>query len=98
MLDFIREARTVENGLHNIILEIPEETYMTFYKDINYEYAKDILLQYLKSRQDDAAARDIEIKHNKKHHTVNIYANLHYIGNEKPDQEPFTDNYIRHID
>lgn len=94
MLDFIRETRSVKEGLHNIILEIPEETYMTFYEELNDEYAQDILTEYLKYHQDDARISDVKIDHNKNSHTVNIYANLHYLGNEKTAQEPFTDDTI----
>jgi len=94
MLDFIRETRAVKNGLHNIILEIPEETYMTFYKNVDVNYARDILIQYLKYHQDDARASDIKIEHNRDANTVNIYANLHYIGNEKTSQEPFADSNL----
>lgn len=94
MLDFIRETRAVKEGLHNIILEIPEETYMTFYNGFNDECAQDILTEYLKYHQDDARPSDIKIEHNKNAHTVNIYANLHYLGNEKTLQEPFTDNNV----
>lgn len=94
MLDFISETRAVKEGLHKITLKIPEETYKTFYNDLSEEYARDILAQYLKYHQDDARISDIKIDHNKNDHIVNIYANLHYLGNEKTAQEPFTDDTI----
>ncbi|HHV18926.1 MAG TPA: hypothetical protein GXZ27_08740 [Thermoanaerobacterales bacterium] len=94
MLDFIRETRAVKEGLHNIILEIPEETYMTFYNELDDEHARDILTQYLKYHQDDARTSDVKIEHNKNAHTVNIYANLHYLCNEKTSQEPFADDNV----
>ena len=94
MLDFIRETRAVKQGLHNIILEIPEETYRTFYGEINQEDAQDILGQYLESRQDDAVAKDVTIQHNGAAHVVNIYANLHYIGNDKTIQGYYADDIL----
>jgi len=97
MLDFISETRAVKEGLHKITLKIPEETYKTFYNDLSEEYARDILAQYLKYHQDDARLSDIKIDHNKNEHTVNIYANLHYLGNDKTNQEPFTQNNVNLI-
>jgi hypothetical protein len=94
MWNFIRETRAVKEGLHNIILEIPEETYMIFYNGLDDEYARDILTEYLKYHQDDARTSDVRIEHNKNAHTVNIYANLHYLENEKTFQEPFTDKNV----
>lgn len=94
MLDFIGETRAVQEGLHNIILEIPEETYRTFYGEIDEKVAWDILEQYLKSRQDDARPSDVKIEHNRASHVVNIYANLHYLGNEKTEQAYYADDYI----
>lgn len=94
MFDFIRETRAVKEGLHSIILEIPEETYMTFYNNIDDKYARDILTEYLKYHQDDARTSDTKVEHNKQAHTVNIFANLHYIGNKKTFQGPFTDNNL----
>lgn len=94
MLDFISETRAVKEGLHNIILEIPDETYRTFYNDLSEENAYDILSEYLKYHQDDARISDIKIDHNKNDHIVNIYANLHYLGNDKTPQEPFTKNNV----
>lgn len=61
MLDSIRETRAVKEGLHNIILEIPEETYKTFYNDVDEEHARNILTEYLKYHQDDARTSDVKI-------------------------------------
>lgn len=97
MLDFIRETRAVKEGLHNIILEIPEETYRTFYGEIDRDDARDILEQYLKFRQDDAIPQDVKVQYNGAAHVVNIYANLHYLGNEKTEQEYYA-NDILHKD
>jgi len=87
MFDFIRESRVVEEGQHSIILEIPEKIYMTLYGDLTEDNARYILSQYLKHRQDDGTVSDVKIKQNRYSHTVNIYANLHYLENEKTEQE-----------
>ncbi|MCG0274790.1 MAG: hypothetical protein L5655_01325 [Thermosediminibacteraceae bacterium] len=92
MLNSIGETRAVKDGLHNIILEIPEDVYMSFYGTLSEENAYDILKQYLNYHQDDGIPSDVKIKHNKNTHTVNIYANLHYLGNEKTEPKFYTDD------
>jgi len=89
MFNFIRESRVTQGDLHSITLEISEDIYQTFYGDLSEDTAQDILTQYLKYRQDDGRASDIKVKKNKGTHTVNIYANLHYLGNDKTEQESF---------
>lgn len=92
MFNFIRETRAVRGGLHSVILEIPADTYKTFYNDLSEENAQYILTEYLRHRQDDARVSDIKIEHDKYANIVKIYANLHYLENEKTVQIPFTDN------
>jgi predicted AAA+ superfamily ATPase len=70
MFDFIRETRAVKEGLYNIKLEIPEDIYKSIYEDLNEDKAKDILVEYLKYRQDDARISNIKIEQNKKAHMV----------------------------
>ncbi|HHW01516.1 MAG TPA: hypothetical protein GXX35_01640 [Thermoanaerobacterales bacterium] len=94
MLNSIRETRSVKGGLHSIILEIPEETYETFYENISEDNAMDILKQYLNYRQDDGVPQDVKIQHNRNAHTINIYANLHYLGNEKSSPKFYGDDVI----
>jgi len=77
----------VKDGLHSIVLEMPAKIYETFYGDLSEENAREILVQYLKYRQDDARISDVKIDYDD--HTVNIYANLHYLGNDKTEQEVF---------
>lgn len=81
--DFVRETRNVGKGLHSIVLEIPEDTYKAFYGDPDEEGARDIVAQHLKLRQDDAMPQDVKILCDGDTHIVSIYANLHYLGNEK---------------
>jgi len=94
MLNSIRETRTVKEGMHNIMLEIAEETYTTFYGNISEDNAMDILKQYLNYHQDDGVPRDVKMKHNRNTHTVNIYANLHYLDNEKSSPRYYADDVI----
>lgn len=92
MFNFIRETRAVRGGLHSVVLEIPADTYKTFYNDLSEENAQYILTEYLRYRQDDSRVSDIKIEHDKYANIVKIYANLHYLVNEKTVQIPFTDN------
>lgn len=94
MLNYIRETRAVKEGLHNINLEIPEDIYLVFYEEVKDDFAQDILDQYLRYHQDDARTSDVKIHHNKDNHRINIYANLHYLGNKKTHQQAYTDNHI----
>jgi len=94
MLNSIRETRAVKEGLHNIILEIPEEIYSTFYDNISESNAIDIVKQYLNYHQDDAIPKNVKIQHNRNAHTINIYANLHYLGNEKTVPNFYTGDLI----
>jgi hypothetical protein len=76
------------------MLEIPEEVYKTFYDNISESNALDILKQYLNYHQDDAVPKDVKIRHNSNAHTVNIYANLHYLGNDKTRPRYYADDVI----
>ncbi|MCF6095955.1 hypothetical protein L1766_02890 [Thermovorax subterraneus] len=92
VLNSIRETRAVKDGLHNIILEIPEDVYLSIYDNLNDKDAYDVLKQYLNYHQDDGIPSDVRIQHNKNAHTVNIYANLHYLGNEKTNTKYYMDD------
>lgn len=77
------------------MLEVAEEDYIKFYDDIKQCYAEDLLNQYLEYRQDDARPKKVKVEHDKENHTVNIYADLHYMGNEKTFQNYYSDGYIQ---
>lgn len=94
MLNSIRETRAVKEGLHNITLEIPEKIYNTFYDKINEDNAMNILEQYLNYHQDDGVPRNVKIKHIKGTHTVNIYADLHYLNNKKSTPKHYADDAV----
>lgn len=86
MLNSVREIR-IRDGkeLYHLKLEIPEEEYFQIYNDIDSDIAKDILSQYLLRRQDDGRLENIQIKHDKKNHTVNLTTELHYLENDHTD-------------
>ncbi|SHM04871.1 hypothetical protein SAMN05660826_00066 [Caldanaerovirga acetigignens] len=92
MLNSIKETRAVKDGLCHIILEIPEDVYLSIYDNLNDKDAYDVLKQYLNYHQDDGIPGDVRIQHNKNAHTVNIYANLHYLGNEKSKPKYYVDD------
>ena len=86
MINSIRETRSRKGELYNIILEITEKDYFDIYSDIDDESASDILKQYMIYHGDDGRYSDIKMEHNKNTHVVNIYANLHYMGNNHTTQ------------
>jgi len=83
MLNSIKETRTVKDGLRHIVLEIPEDVYLSVYDGLSEKDAYDLLKQYLNYRQDDGVPGEVKIKHDKSARTVNICAELHYLGNKK---------------
>ena len=92
MLNYIRETRGVKGGLYNISLEIPQSIFIKFHEEVRTDLAEDILNQYLQYRQDDARVSDVQIRQDEQTDTINIEAYLHYIGNEKTEQQYYTQN------
>lgn len=83
MFNESRESRIKkENGYH-LTLQIPENEYFFVYDSVSQQNATEIINHYLKIRQDDGQPRNIDIKHNKNAHVVNVEADLNYIGNDK---------------
>lgn len=87
MMNNILETRARKEGLYNITLEIPEKNYFDIYDGVYEKDAEDILKQYMVYRGDDGRPSDISIEHNKNSHIINIYANLHYEGNDHTQQQ-----------
>lgn len=85
VLNTIRERRIERDGLYEVTLQMPAEEYFTVYDSISSEAATEILGNYLNYHQDDGRPKDINIKHNKNAHMVDITANLHYTGNDHTD-------------
>lgn len=85
MLNTIRERRIQRDGLYEVTLQMPAEEYFTSYDSISSKAAEEILENYLNYHQDDGRPDDINIKHNKNAHMVDITANLHYTGNDHTD-------------
>ena len=97
MLSSIRENRIRRNELYEITLQISEEEYFNVYDDISIIAAKEILDNHLTYHQDDGRPKNIDIKHNKNGHIVNITADLHYLGNNHSEQSRTPDilNFTR---
>ncbi len=96
MLNSISERRIKLKDKYKLYLEVPEKEYMMVYNDeINLENARDILIQFLEYYQDDARIEDLSINHDKSNHSINIEANLSYIGNDHTDNKAFP-RYLKH--
>ena len=78
----IIEKRTVENGLHNLVLEISKEEYNNSYDKYDNEIASQILKQHLINRDDDGRPSNVEIQHDNNNNLIKIHANIHYLGND----------------
>ncbi|QEK12380.1 hypothetical protein FQB35_08325 [Crassaminicella thermophila] len=83
MLNSISERRVKLSGKYKLYLEVPEKEYLTIYdRNVSVENARDILWQYLNYHQDDARVENVEIKHDKSNHSINIEADLMYEKND----------------
>lgn len=98
LLNSISERRIKLKDRYKLYVEVPEKDFLIAYnEDINVENARDLLSQYLSYHQDDGRLEAVEIKHDKKNHSINIEADLYYIGNTHTQQEP-RPNYLNHLD
>jgi len=98
LLNSISERRIKLKDRYKLYVEVPEEDFLMAYnQNISIENARDLLSQYLSYHQDDARLESVKINHDKNNHSVNIEADLHYIGNSHTEQEP-TPNYLNHLD
>lgn len=80
--DNIKEKRTVDNGEHNLVLEISADEYKKDYDGYNRDYAFNILERHLENRGDDGRPSDVEISYDGENHIVRIYAKVNYLGND----------------
>lgn len=95
MINSIIERRVKTNDKYKLYIEVPEEDYLlTYDRNISIENAKDILGQYLNVHQDDGRIENVEIKHDKNNHSINIKADLCYEGNDHTIAK-YTQNYLR---
>ncbi|MBU5437264.1 hypothetical protein KQI42_04540 [Tissierella sp. MSJ-40] len=81
MFNNIIEKRTVNDGLHSLVLEIAENEYKQVYDEYNDEIASKILNHHLVNRGDDGRPTDVQIHHESDSNIVKISANIHYLGN-----------------
>lgn len=96
MINSISERRVKLKNKYKLYLEVPEKEYMLIYDDeISVKNARDILTQFLKYHQDDGRIENTEIKHDKNNHSINIEADLLYIGNDHTVQKNVP-TYLNH--
>jgi len=96
LLNSISERRIKLKDKYKLYLEIPEKEFLTVYdREIGVKNARDLLSQYLYYHRDDGRIEAVEIKHDKNNHSINIEAELWYVGNEHTVQEPRPD-YLNH--
>ncbi|WP_432409258.1 hypothetical protein [Wukongibacter sp. M2B1] len=96
MLNSISERRIKLKDKYKLYLEVPEDEYMMTYNDeISVKNARDILGQFLDYHQDDGKIENPQIKHDKNNHSINIEADLLYVGNNHTDPKNVP-NYLNH--
>jgi len=98
MLNSVLETRSVDNGMHKVILEIPEKEYEAIYDQYTNEIASEFLTYYLENRNDDGKPSDIQIEHDKNNHVVRIKANIHYLDNEHTTYSRHYGSYFEDIE
>lgn len=95
LLNSISERRVKLNDRYKLYIEVPENEYLVIYdREVSVENAKDILSQYLNYHQDDARIEKVEINHDKNNHSINIEADLLYVGNDHT-MGRYTPNHLR---
>lgn len=83
--DNIIEKRIVDNGQHNLVLEISKDELNKSYNEINNKVAEKIVGQHLINRGDDGRATDVEIRNQEDNQIVKIQAKVNYLGNQHTD-------------
>lgn len=83
MFNESRENRVYKDGAYHLTLQIPEDEYFSVYDSVSHNIASEILNHYLKIHRDDGVPNNIDIKHNKNLHYVNIEADLQYKDTHK---------------
>lgn len=83
--DNIIEKRIVDNGKHNLVLEISQEELNKSYSEINNEIAKKIVTEHLINRGDDGRPSNIEFRNQENNNMMKIYAKVNYLGNDHTD-------------
>ncbi|GFN35160.1 hypothetical protein [Tepidimicrobium xylanilyticum] len=80
--DNIIERRMVDDGKHNLVLEISADEYKKDYDEYNKDYALNILERHLEYRGDDGKPVDVDISYDGESNIVRIYAKVEYLGND----------------
>lgn len=96
MLNSISERRVKLRDKYKLYIEVPDQAYLTIYDgDVSTDNARDVLSQYLNYHQDDARVDNVEINHDKNNHSVNIQADLIYVGNDHTKAKMIIPNHLR---
>lgn len=96
MLNSISERRIKLKDKYKLYLEVPEKEYLlTYNNEISVKNARDILTQFLKYHQDDGRIENAQINHDRNNHSINIEADLVYVGNDHTTQKNIP-TYLNH--
>ncbi|MDF2548126.1 hypothetical protein [Anaerosolibacter sp.] len=96
MLNSISERRVKLRDKYKLYIEVPDQEYLMIYDgDISENNARDVLSQYLSYHQDDARVDNVEVKHDRNNHSVNIQADLIYLGNDHTKARMYIPNHLR---
>ncbi len=96
MLNSISERRVRLRDKYKLYIEVPDKEYLGIYDgDVSENSARDVLSQYLDYHQDDARVDNVEVDHDKFNHSVNIQADLIYVGNDHTKAKKFIPNHLR---
>ncbi len=82
MYNSIIEKRLVDEGVHNVILEIPVNEYKNIYDECNNEIAWEIINYHLQYRGDDGRPSDIQMESEDNDGVIRISATVNYLGND----------------
>ena len=80
--DNIIEKRSVNDGIHSLVLVISADEYEKDYDEFHNDYALNILERHLENRADDGRPSDVKIDYDRENNIVKISANVHYLGNQ----------------
>jgi len=95
MQNSIVETRTRdESGQYHIVLTVNEKDYEAVYNTVNNDIAREIITMYLENHGDDGRPDNIQIRHNKNMHMVEVMADLNYLGNEHTTYAKHYGNYF----
>lgn len=83
-MDFnnIIEKRTVNNGMHSLVLEISKNEFDKVMTGNIENTALDVVARHLENRGDDGRANNVNLDYENGEGIVRIYADVDYLGND----------------